>query len=51
MSPHITQNKMEEEEKDALPPFAKSWEQLYALVIASLVITVATMYLFGKYFR
>ena len=41
---------MEDKEKDALPPFAKSWQQLYIMVIVSLILTVAAMYLFGKYF-
>jgi hypothetical protein len=40
-----------EEDKDSLPPFVKTWRQLYQLVIISLVVTIALLYLFGKYFE
>ena len=39
-----------EESTDSLPPFVKTWQQLYTIVALSLVVTVFLMYLFGKYF-
>jgi hypothetical protein len=41
---------MPQEDKDSLPPFVKTWRQLYTIVALSLVVTVFLMYLFGKYF-
>ena len=38
------------DENDSLPPFVKSWRQLYLWVVLSLVLTIALLYLFGKYF-
>ena len=40
----------EQDENDSLPPFVKSWRQLYLWVVLSLVLTIALLYLFGKYF-
>ncbi len=40
----------QEDENDSLPPFVKSWRQLYLWVVLSLVLTIALLYLFGKYF-
>ncbi len=39
-----------EEDKESLPPFVKTWRQLYIWVALSLVLTIAFLYLFGKYF-
>jgi hypothetical protein len=39
-----------EEDISSLPPFVKTWRQLYMIVALSLVVTVFLMYLFGKYF-
>jgi hypothetical protein len=41
---------MPQEDKESLPPFVKTWQQLYGIVALSLVVTVFLMYLFGKYF-
>jgi hypothetical protein len=41
---------MPEENKDSLPPFVKSWGQLYGIVAVSLVMTIILLFLFGKYF-
>ena len=38
-------------DKDSLPPFVKTWRQLYQLVIISLIVTIALLYVFGKYFQ
>lgn len=38
------------EDTSSLPPFVKTWRQLYVIVALSLVVTVFLMYLFGKYF-
>ncbi len=40
--------KGEEIDKTSLPPFVKTWQQLYGLVILSLILTVLALYLFGK---
>ena len=40
----------QEDEKESLPPFVKSWQQLYLWVVFSLVLTIGLLYLFGKYF-
>ena len=40
----------QQDENDSLPPFVKSWRQLYLWVVLSLVLTIALLYLFGKYF-
>lgn len=38
-------------EKDkSLPPFIKSWQQLYWLVVGNLIILILLFYLFGEYF-
>lgn len=37
--------------QDGLPPFVKSWPQLYALVIASLVLLIALFYWFTVTFE
>jgi hypothetical protein len=39
------------EDLDGLPPFVSSWPQLYALLIATLVILIALFYLFMTHFE
>jgi hypothetical protein len=39
-----------EEDKESLPPFVKSWQQLYIWVVLSLVLTIVLFILFSKYF-
>jgi hypothetical protein len=41
---------MKEKDK-SLPPFIKSWQQLYWLVVANLVLMILLFYLFGEYFK
>ena len=36
---------------DGLPPFARSWRQLYGLVIASLVAVIGFLAWFTAYFQ
>ena len=43
-------NMTQPDDKESLPPFVKSWRQLYLWVVLSLVLTIALLYLFGKYF-
>lgn len=40
---------MKEKDK-SLPPFAKSWQQLYWLVVGNLALMILLFYLFGEYF-
>ena len=40
----------QQDDKESLPPFVKSWRQLYQWVVLSLVLTIGLLYLFGKYF-
>jgi hypothetical protein len=39
------------EEKDEKPPFLKTWRNVYALVIGTLVVLIILFYLFTKYFE
>lgn len=39
-----------EKEPNELPPFLKSWKQLYLLVLAELVALIALFYFFTAYF-
>ncbi|NJN35497.1 MAG: hypothetical protein HC817_15780 [Saprospiraceae bacterium] len=41
-------NRRRKTDKTSLPPFVKTWQQLYGLVVLSLILTVLAMYLFGK---
>ena len=38
------------EDTHDLPPFVRSWRQLYGLVIGSLVLEIILFYLFMRYF-
>jgi hypothetical protein len=38
------------EDRDGLPPFVKSWRQLYQLLILTLLLLIAFFYLFMKNF-
>ena len=40
-----------EEELEGLPPFAKTWKQLYIIVIAELVALIGLFYWFTKAFE
>jgi hypothetical protein len=40
---------MKEKDK-SLPPFIKSWQQLYWLVVGNLALMILLFYLFGEYF-
>jgi len=40
---------MKEKDK-SLPPFIKSWQQLYWLVVANLALMILLFYFFGEYF-
>jgi hypothetical protein len=40
-----------EEETEGLPPFAKSWGRLYAIVIGELALLIALFYWFSKYYQ
>ena len=35
----------------SLPPFVKSWRQLYWLVVANLGLMILLFYLFSEYFQ
>ena len=36
---------------DGLPPFVKTWRQMYAFVIGTLVSVILLLYLFMQYFK
>ncbi|HEV7349905.1 hypothetical protein [Telluribacter sp.] len=36
---------------DGLPPFVKTWPQLYTIVIATLVLMIVLFYLFMTHFQ
>ena len=36
---------------DGLPPFVKTWRQMYAFVIGFLVLVMLLLYLFMQYFK
>jgi hypothetical protein len=36
---------------DGLPPFVKSWRQMYFFVVGSLVFVMVALYVFMKYFE
>jgi hypothetical protein len=38
-------------ERDGLPPFVHSWPQLYAIMIATLVLLITVFYLFMIHFQ
>ncbi|MEM6299428.1 MAG: hypothetical protein AAF740_12140 [Bacteroidota bacterium] len=38
------------EEKPDLPPFLKSWKQLYAIVLAEMLALIGLFYAFTAYF-
>lgn len=38
-------------DRDGLPPFVRSWPQLYKLLIATLVVLIALFYLFMTHFE
>jgi len=39
------------EREDGLPPFVNSWRQLYALIIASLILLIGLFYWFTVTFQ
>lgn len=39
-----------ENECEGLPPFVKSWSQMYAIVIGTLVLLIALFYAMMQYF-
>lgn len=41
----------EENPNEGLPPFVKTWEQLYGVVIAELVVLIGLFYWFTKAFE
>ncbi len=41
---------MKEEEKEGLPPFVRSWRQLYGLVIANLILMILLFWWFTEAF-
>ncbi|WP_177196943.1 hypothetical protein [Dyadobacter koreensis] len=44
-------DRLENGREDGLPPFVSSWQQLYTLLIATLVILIALFYLFMTHFE
>jgi len=40
-----------EDDTSGLPPFVKTWKQLYGIVIAELVVLIALFYWFTKTFE
>ncbi|WP_169720083.1 hypothetical protein [Dyadobacter alkalitolerans] len=38
-------------DRDGLPPFVKSWKQLYQLLIGTLILLIVLFYLFMKHFQ
>ncbi|MCF2487347.1 hypothetical protein [Dyadobacter sp. CY347] len=38
-------------DRDGLPPFVRSWKQLYQLLIGTLILLIVLFYLFMKHFQ
>ncbi len=36
---------------DGLPPFVRSWQQLYGFVIVNLILTIIVFYILKNYFQ
>ncbi|WP_221391306.1 hypothetical protein [Dyadobacter sp. NIV53] len=39
------------QDRDGLPPFVKSWPQLYAMLIGTLILLIFLFYLFMTHFQ
>ena len=37
--------------RDGLPPFVKTWPQMYAFVVGFLVLVIVLLYLLMRYFQ
>ncbi|WP_207506811.1 hypothetical protein [Telluribacter humicola] len=44
-------NLPDQHEQDGLPPFVKSWPQMYTLIIGVLVLQIVLFYLFMTHFQ
>ena len=51
MNKEIEDQQTEENPNEGLPPFVKTWEQLYGVVIAELVALIGLFYWFTKAFE
>jgi hypothetical protein len=38
-------------DRDGLPPFVKSWPQLYTILIVTLIVLIVSFYLFMTHFQ
>jgi hypothetical protein len=47
----MNENEDNFQDRDGLPPFVKNWPQLYALLLATLVLLIILFYLFMNHFQ